>query len=176
MNFKGVVSILQKVDDKIYILEKSTLCALIVAMACLAFFTVIFRLVFHKCFVGCEDIVQNMVLWSTFLGGAIGARSNSHLNINILQTYLKKGRFKLGIDILLLAVTCVVAGFLAFSGYSFVLSQMDFGEDLPSLGMKLWVFQVILPYTFFMVCFRYLLGTLKKSAGVEDNSTEKMII
>jgi len=176
MNFKGVVNILQKVDDKIYIAEKSILCTLIVAMASLAFFTVIFRLVFHKCFVGCEDIVQNMVLWCTFLGGAIGARNNSHLNINILQTYLKKGKFKLGVDLLLLSVTCIVAGFLALSGYSFVLSQIDFGEDMPSLGMKLWVFQVILPYTFSIVCFRYFLGTLKKAAGVKDNSKEKMMI
>jgi len=173
MNFKGTVRILQKADDKIYMLEKVILCSLVIAMASLAFFIVVFRIVFHKCFVGGEDIVQNMILWCTFLGGAIGARSNRHLSINILQTYLRKGKFKFGVDILLLAVTCIVAGFLAFSGYSFVLSVMNYGENLPSLGMKLWVFQVIMPYTFLIVCFRYFLGTLKKASGVEDNSTAK---
>ena len=154
-------------------LEKVILCSLIIAMASLAFFTVVFRIVFHKCFVGGEDIVQNMVLWCTFLGGAIGARSNRHLSINILQTYLRKGKFRLGADILLLAVTCIVAGFLAFSGYSFILSEMDSGENLPSIGMKLWVFQVIMPYTFLIVCFRYFLGALKKASGVEDNIHRK---
>lgn len=164
-NSERIIGVLEKIDDKIYSVEKLFLCILLLTMALLAFSTVILQLFFKICFVGCEDIIQNMVLWCTFIGGSIGARGNRHLNINILQTYLKKENIMKLIEILLFVAVCVVGAFLAWSGYRFILSQYEFGEDLPSLGMKLWIFQVILPYVYAMLVFRYFIGALKRITG-----------
>lgn len=175
--FDKTIAILTKLDNAIFAAEKMTVYGLLLIMAALSFFSVILQVFFNTCFPGCLDLAQNMVLWCTFLGGAIGSRNNRHLNINVLQQFIRKGRVKTVVEILLFLTVAVVTGFLTYSGYRFVVSQYEFGEDLPSLGIHLWVLQIILPYTFAIVTFRYFLNTLRRIAGSSpENEEEQMML
>jgi C4-dicarboxylate transporter, DctQ subunit len=171
------IAILTRLDDTVFAAEKATVYTLLLVMASLSFFSVILRLFFNTCFPGCLDLAQNMVLWCTFLGGAIGSRNNRHLNINVLQQFIRKGRVKTIVEIILFLTVAVVAAFLTYSGYRFILSQYEFGEDLPSLGIHLWILQIILPYTFAIVTFRYFLNALRRIAGsTAENEEEQMML
>ena len=148
--------------------------SLLITMFVLAFISVISRLCFNVCFVGCIDVVQNMVLWCTFLGGSIGARKNKHLSINVFHT-LFKGRLKTIITVSLYVIVSIISAFLAWSGYRFCLSQHEFGETLPTLGVKLWKLQLILPYTFTIVSLRYLLEAIRKIRGVGTEDEDAVL-
>ena len=147
-------------------------------MFALAFISVISRLCFNVCFVGCIDVVQNTVLWCTFLGGSIGARKNGHLSINVFHTLFKGRLNKIAVPltVLLYITTSIVSAFLAWSGYRFCLSQCEFGESLPTLGINLWKLQLILPYTFTIVSLRYFLGAIKKIQGSEAGTENEGVM
>ncbi|MBU0995724.1 MAG: TRAP transporter small permease [Proteobacteria bacterium] len=174
MKIKKIISALEYIDRCLFFCEKTMIYFLLLTMAGLSFYSVILRLLFDKAFVGCTDLVQNLVLWCTFLGGSVGARYNHHLSINIFQHLVKNKKIKTIIEIILFIGVAIVSFFLAWSGYRFVSSQYEFGEDLPSLGLKLWVFQIILPYTFAMVSYQYFLQALKRMLGL--NVTEQQFI
>ena len=175
MQIDNIINRLMRIDDRVYAVEKFCLCLLLFLMVVISFFSVVSRLFFNVCSVGCIDIVQNMVLWCTFLGGSIGSRKNIHLSINVFQGILT-GRSKTIINIILYIVVSIISAFLAWSGNRFCLSQYEFGESLPSIGINIWVLQVILPYTFAIVSLRYLFSAIKLVFGIEIDDEDRQLI
>ena len=172
---KKIFGVVDKIDDSLYKIEKLLLCSLLIAMIVLAFASVVMRLFFNMYFAGIIDILQNMVLWCTFLGATIATRTNEHLSINVLYPFIDRSRYKKIIQVVLYIAVCIISAYLAWSGYRFCVSQYNFAEDLPSVGIKLWTLQVILPYAFSIVSLRYFIKAVKKIIGIEEQEVQLMI-
>ena len=85
MTSQTFFSFTDRLDNLLYKIEKFLLCFFLLMMILLSFFSVAMRLLFNLYHAGIIDILQNMVLWCTFLGGSIASRTNEHLSINIFQ-------------------------------------------------------------------------------------------
>ena len=175
MNSHTFFSFTDRLDNLLYRVEKFLLCFFLLMMILLSFSSVVMRLLFCLYHAGIIDILQNMVLWCTFLGGSIASRTNEHLSINIFQSLINKSAQKKNIQIILYIAVSITAIYLAWSGYKFCLSQFNFSEDLPSVGIKLWTLQTILPYTFFIVFFRYSIKALKGIMGMEEKEVQLIV-
>jgi TRAP-type C4-dicarboxylate transport system permease small subunit len=172
MNSQNIFSIADRVDESLYKIEKFLLCFLLTAMIMMAFTSLVMRLLFNLYSAGIIDIIQNMVLWCTFLGGSIATRADEHLNINVFQSIIYKSKYKNMIQIILYTAVGVICACLAWSGYKFCVSQFNFSEDLPSAGIKLWTLQTILPYTFFVVSIRCSIKALKGIIGIDKKEVQ----
>lgn len=163
-----MIDILRKVDRLFYNVERTLIVVFVFSMTGLVLLSILCRNVpwIGRDFPWMFELTQIMVLWCAFIGGSLASRFNRHININLFPYYLRKkprlGRF---IDALLSLVVMVVAGFLCISAYGFVKMEYEFGEILPSMGIKLWAFQTILIYIFIMVSFRYLIRSLEYIRG-----------
>jgi TRAP-type C4-dicarboxylate transport system permease small subunit len=174
-----MIAVLRKIEKMIFAVEKPFLMVLLASTVLIAFSGIIGRVFFNKDFAWIGDFLQNMVIWLAFVGGTMGSRYNKHINVDIFPVFVKdKPGLKKILDCFITLFVMCVAGFLCYSAYMFVKMEYELGEDIPTMGMKIWIFQTILIYTFATVCFRYLLRFLESVTGqplpeaVEEQAVE----
>jgi len=104
-----------------------------------------------------------MVLWLALVGAITASRENKHIKIDLLMRWLSKPLQRLAAlttDIF----TAIVTGVLAWHSWRFVQESRFYG-DLLMGDWPAWIFQLILPVGFFLICCRYVLRTINELRG-----------
>ena len=138
-------------------------------MIILTFLNVILRALYTKFNIQSVNIVLNnfdwsepfarlMVLWITFLGASLLTIDNRHIRIDLMGHFLSP--HLLSVRELIISISCAVICFFLFSASISYLS-MEMQYDTSSIiGISAWKWQVIIPFGFGVMLFRFLFNTL----------------
>jgi len=122
---------------------------------------------FHTGISGSTSIVQDLVLVTSMLGGAIAARENRLLALSSLKPLLK-GRVKSGATILSISFAAAVSAILCGASWKFFLTEKASGKVM-AYGIPVWPLELILPLGFGLVALRLILN-------VESNWKGKLAV
>lgn len=136
---------------------------LLSSLIVLASSQILLRNVFSTGLVWGDGLIRLMVLWLALVGAITASRENKHIKIDLLMRWLSKPLQRLAAlttDIF----TAIVTGLLAWHSWRFVQESRFYG-DLLMGDWPAWIFQLILPVGFFLICCRYVLRAINELRG-----------
>jgi len=133
-------------------LETAVAGAALAAMVVLPLAEMLARPLLGRGIPGAGPFVQHFTLWVGFLGAAIAAREGRLLAL-ATNTFLPPGRLREGAEIVSAAVGAGVAALLCRAGITLVNVERE-GGSIISLGVPVWVGQLVLPLSFGLIALR----------------------
>ena len=144
--------------------EDTVLVLVLGSMILLATAQIILRNFFDFGFIWADELLRMMVLWIAVAGAVAASRSDTHINIAILDRYLPR-KLALLTRVVVHAFTAGVCALITRYCYEFVRTSHEYGDVL--LGsVPAWILQAILPVGFALITWRYALFTLKETASL----------
>ena len=110
-----------------------------------------------------DGLVRLMVLWLALLGAIAASRDNRQIKIDLLSRSLSEPLQRVA-RITTDLFTAIVTGLLAWHSWRFVRESRLYGDTLLD-DWPAWVFQLILPIGFGLICYRYVLRAVQQLAG-----------
>ncbi len=138
--------------------EDALLFLLLSGLILLSTSQIVLRNIFSMGLPWADPVVRVMVLWLGLAGGIAAGRDRKQIAIDILTRVLPE-RVRRVADAIACLFTATVAGLLAWHSLRFVRDSYAFGDTLFG-GLPAWIFQVILPVGFGVLCYRYLLRAI----------------
>jgi len=115
---------------------------------------IVLRNLFTVTLMWAEPVVRMLVLWTAFLGALIAARENRHIRIDAVLRLLPDEK-RPYVDLLVNLFNAVACGSLAAIAADFVHDEHAYGMR-GALELPTWIFQLIFPLAFGVMCWRYL--------------------
>jgi len=117
------------------------------------------RNVFHEGILWADIFIRQLVLWVGFLGASLAVREAKHISIDFLPHFLPPAWGKL-IQFIVNFSTGAISGFLTWAAWRFVAFEME-GSATLFLDIPVWIFEIILPYSFCVISARFLLKSME---------------
>ena len=164
-----LISSLDTLDRTLEKFEYRLIVFLLSLMIILSFGQMVSRNLFHQALVWGDILLRQLVLWTGFLGASLAVRQNKHISIDVFSNFLPPSS-KNKVFTFTRIVTAIISGFLAWAAWSFVQFEKE-SESTLFLDLPVWLFQLILPYSFFTIAFRFLLHSTvrEKKESTQDN-------
>ena len=105
-----------------------------------------------------DPLLRILVLWIGLLGALAASRGNRQITVDVI-TRLLEGRAQSAVQALASVFTTAVCGLLAFHASRFVLMEREVGTPAVA-GLPAWLFEVVMPFAFGMICIRYALAAI----------------
>lgn len=135
-------------------LEAVIPCVLLALMTAIVVVDVVMRYVLSQPLRGAAEAATTAFVWVVFLGSAAAARDRTHVRIQLLERRLGL-RARAALDALVLTITVVVLGVVAWFGIESVMAT-GAGRRLPMLGMPLVVVFVVVPVGLLITAAHYV--------------------
>jgi len=143
--------------------EDGLLVVMLTGMILVAATQILLRNVFDTGLAWGDPLLRMMVLWLGLLGAMVATRDRNHISIDVLSRYLP-ARARRVSHLITDCFTLIVCALLAFHGARFVWQDQAAGvrvfADLPA-----WLFELIIPIGFSVICARYLLHFIMTLRG-----------
>jgi TRAP-type C4-dicarboxylate transport system permease small subunit len=146
------------------LLESTLLTILLSSLILLASSQILLRNVFSTGLAWGDGLVRLMVLWLALIGAIAASRESKQIKIDLLSRSLSEPLQKVAAVVTDL-FTAVVTGMLAWHSWRFVQDSRLYGDMLMD-DWPAWIFQLILPLGFALICYRY---TLRALSGLRGN-------
>jgi len=146
-------------------LENVLLSFLVIGLIALASIQIIMRNILSMGYPWTDSVIRLMVLWLALAGGVAASRDQKQISIDILTRELPSNVKRVA-DVIAHLFTVLVTGLLAWHSLRFVQDSYAFGDTL-MINWPAWVFQLILPLGFALICYRYFLRALREIIRVE---------
>jgi C4-dicarboxylate transporter, DctQ subunit len=150
---------LEHLDRIIGRLEQVLLGILLGAMILVAFTQIVLRNVWMTGLDWGDDLVRNLVLWTGFLGAAVATKEGKHISIDVVSRWISP-KARTGINVISDGFSLVICALLFLAALKFVSNEIQMQGRL-FLEVPSWVSQIILPFTFAVMTFRFCLRFLK---------------
>lgn len=135
---------MDKLLKPIYWLE-NTICVLtLAAVSLLVFGNVVSRYGFSYTPIWSEELSRFLVVWSIFIGVAIGVRKNQHIGVDAIIRFLPH-RLKLASEVLLNLIGIVVIGVLVFNSIEFIQHTREFEQLSPAMRIPMYIPYIAMP-------------------------------
>lgn len=157
--------ILKQVDQFLEKIEGHLIVLILSLMILLSFGQMLLRNFFDMGIVWGDTLLRQWVLWVGFLGASIAARKNKHISIEVLSN-LPSPYWNQIIKAFTRLSAGIISGFLAWAAWSFMLFEKE-SESILFLDIPVWVFQIILPYSFMIIAIRFIISGI---TGVKNNT------
>lgn len=145
------------------LLESTLLTVLLSSLILLASAQILLRNVFSIGLAWGDGLVRLMVLWLALIGAVVASRENKQIKIDFLTRFLSEPLQRVAV-VTTDVFTAIVTGMLAWHSWRFVQESRFYG-DLLMGDWPAWIFQLILPIGFFLICYRYALRVLRELLG-----------
>lgn len=143
-----IIRSLQKIEDAVLI-------GLLLLMIFMAVLQIALRNLFDAGVLWGDPLVRILVLWIGLMGAMIASRDNHHISIDILSRYLPDRTKKLT-TLIISIFTSVVCAIMTYFSLGFVM--MEKADNLMAFAtIPAWVCESIIPVSFAIISFRYLL-------------------
>ena len=164
-----LISSLYTFDRTLEKFECRLIICLLSLMITLSFGQMLSRNLFHQALVWGDILLRQLVLWTGFLGASLAIRQNKHISIDAFSSFIPANSKKKVFTLTRIA-TAIISGFLAWAAWSFVQFEKE-SESILFLDLPVWIFQIILPYSFITITFRFLLYSTKSQnkESIQDN-------
>ncbi len=137
-------------------IEESILSLFLLVMILLTCAQIILRTFFSSGISWADPFLRYLVLWTGFLGAAMATSQGKHIAMDVIG-FLIPESLQAWLRITTNLFSAVVAGFLTWSAYLFIQSEMQFGSsrllDTPS-----WIWNLIFPIAFALISLRFLMA------------------
>ena len=124
----------------------------LLVMVVLPLAEIVWRRAFGRGIPASGPIVQHLTLWVGFLGAAIAARDGKLLAL-ATGTFIPKGLWRRGADILAAAFGACAAGILGWGGWQMASIEREAGTNIGA-GIPTWIAQIVLPAAFLVIAVR----------------------
>jgi TRAP-type C4-dicarboxylate transport system permease small subunit len=160
-------SSLSSIDRTLENFECRLIVCLLFLMIILSFGQMVSRNLFHQTLVWGDILLRQLVLWTGYLGASLAVRQNKHISIDVFSNFLPIN-IKNKVFTFTRIITAIISGFLAWAAWSFVQFEKE-SESILFLDLPVWLFQIILPYSFLAISFRFLLHSIRSQKKNRHN-------
>lgn len=154
--------------------ENTVLVLLLTTMILLAVGQIVLRVFFSIGFVWADELISLTVLWIAIVASVAAARSDRHLRIDALSNFVaeKYARFPRIIVDGFAAGMCL---FLGWHAFRYIQLLREF-EDVVLTDVPAWIAFAIIPISFVLMAYRFLLLAGKGVLSVisDDTDTESV--
>ncbi len=144
------------------VLKKSEIALLVLifgALVILAFAQVVARNLLGSGFSWGDIVVRQLVVWAGFLGAAIAASENRHLNLSVVEKILSP-RMTALVGMFTKGFAMLVCLYFARESWIFVMMEKASGEEvLPFLSV--WLAAIIIPVGYALLAFHFLIKAVE---------------
>ncbi len=135
--------------------ENAALVMLLGALMLLAVGQIAMRIFFSFGFIWADELIKLFVLWIALVASVAASRSDRHLRIDVLSHFVaaKYARFPRIIVDLFAGIIC---GVLAWQSWRYLQLTIEF-EDTVLVDLPAWIAYGLLPLSFVLMCYRFLL-------------------
>ena len=158
--------ILKQIDRFLEQIEGHLIVFLLSLMIFLSFGQMLLRNLFDMGIIWGDTLLRQWVLWLGFIGASIAARNDKHISIEVFSN-LSSHAWKRYIKVFTSIIAAIISGFLTWAAWSFMIFEKE-SESLLFLDIPVWIFQVILPYSFLVIALRFIISGVE-SAFFENN-------
>lgn len=165
----GKTSVLARLDRYGRFIENAFLIALLGGMMLLAVAQIVLREVFNTGFVWAGELLKLMVLWLTMIAAIAACRDNRHIRIDALSHVLPDKAMRVSrvvVDLFAAAVCAVIA----WHAWRYLQLEIEFGDTV-LIDTPAWIAHVVIPVSFAIVSYRYLVSATRKALGYDDDSS-----
>ena len=149
-------------------LESFLIISLFSLMIVLSFGQMISRNIFNQALIWGDTLLRQLVLWTGFLGASLAVQKNKHISIDIFLNFLPS-KLKRIIFIFTRFATSIICSFLAWASWSFVSLEKE-SQSILFLDLPTWIFLLILPYSFIVMSFRFLLNSFGSKSDISNQT------
>jgi TRAP-type C4-dicarboxylate transport system permease small subunit len=149
----------ERIDEILGKLEQILLGILLVSMIFVAFIQIVLRNALSTGLAWGDGLVRNLVLWTGFIGAAVATKEGKHISIDAVSRWISPKK-RIGMEIITNGFSLSVCALLTFAALKFVINDFQM-KSLIFRGVPSWVSEVILPFTFGVMTFRFCLRFLK---------------
>jgi len=110
----------------------------------LVFGNVISRYGFSYTPIWSEELSRFLVVWSIFIGVAIGVRKNQHIGVDAIIRFLPH-KLKLASEVLLNLIGVVVIGILVYNSFEFIQHTREFEQLSPAMRIPMYIPYIAMP-------------------------------
>ncbi len=154
-----IVRFLRQIDGCLAKLESGFITLILSLMIFLSFGQVILRNFFNESILLGDIFLRQMVLWVGFTGASLATRERRHIAIDFLPNILP-ATWQQSIGIFTKFCAAVICIFLAQAAWSFVAYERE-AESVLFLNLPVWIFQIVLPYSFIVITLRFILSAFE---------------
>lgn len=166
----GPMKILKFIDQIIEKVEAYSLILSLFVMVLVSFSQVILRNFFHSALPFGDGLTRALVLWSGFIGASLAVKEGKFINVDVFNRMLSEKWRKIS-RVIVYFFSVGVCFFLGYAGTLFVLSEKE-SATMSQLGLPTWILVVIIPLTFYFLCFRFTIKALGLMMGDELEKAE----
>ncbi len=148
-------SLLNRLFQYTITVEDSLLVIMLSTMIVVASVQILLRNVWGTGLGWADPLLRILVLWVALLGAMVATRENNHITIDILSRYLPRRGKQLS-QLITNLFTSVVCGILAFHSARFVIQDYE-AEVIAFYAVPAWLFELIIPFGFAVICLRFAL-------------------
>ena len=152
-------------------IEDSILVLILSAMVLLAVFQIISRNLFSEGEVWIDPLLRMLVLWVGLTGAIVAARTNHHIRIDVFVRFFPRSLLPF-IERLVYLFTISVCSLVAWHAARFVYSEFEYGT-IAFGSIPAWLTALIIPISFLLIAFRYLLLMLSPVSTGEGIEPER---
>lgn len=163
-------TLLSRLDHAGRLAENAALLLLLSLLIVLAVGQIVLREVFETGVIWADELVRLLVLWLAMIGSIAACRDNRHIRIDALSHVLPErgmAAVRLIVD-LFAAGVCAV---LAWQAWRYLQLEIEF-DDSVLVDVPAWVAHVVVPFSFAVLAYRFLVLVAEDATGLRRQPTE----
>jgi TRAP-type C4-dicarboxylate transport system permease small subunit len=146
-------------DEAIGRVEQVLLIVFLGFIVLVAFLQIVLRNFFFTGLDWGDSLVRNLVLWIGFIGATLATKEGKHINIDAVSRWLPSLGKNLVALITHLFSFCICC-LLTYAAIKFIKNEVQMAK-LTFLSIPAWVPELILPFTFILMTFRFGLRSFR---------------
>jgi TRAP-type C4-dicarboxylate transport system permease small subunit len=125
-------------------IENTIAVASMATVSLLVFGNVVSRYGFSYTPIWSEELSRFLVVWSIFIGVAIGVRKNQHIGVDAIIRFLPH-KLKLASEVLLNLIGVVVIGILVYNSLEFIQHTREYEQLSPAMRIPMYIPYIAMP-------------------------------
>ena len=162
------MKLIKQIDKAIAKVEILFITVILSVIIILSFGQLVLRNIFNESIFWADIFLRQMVLWLGFIGASLAARDHRHIAIDFLPNILPSSWLK-PIQALTKICAAVISIFLSQAAWRFVEYERE-AESILLLNYPVWVFQIVLPYSFVLLTIRFILSAIEDLLPILEKS------
>lgn len=160
------LALLSTLDRWGRISENALLIGLLGSMMLLSVAQIVLREVFNTGFVWAGELLKLMVLWLAMIAAIAACRDNRHIRIDALSHVLPERAVRatrVVVDLFAAGVCAVVA----WQAWRYLQLEIEY-EDKVLIDTPAWVAHIVIPASFALMAYRFVVGAVRKAVGSDE--------
>lgn len=168
----GLVAAVARLEQFGRQLESIALVTMLSGMIVLAVGQIVLREVFGTGIIWADELLKLMVLWLAMVGSIAACRDDRHIRIDVLSHLLPDWLVNMT-RVLVDVFAAVVCAVVAWHAWRYLQLEIEF-EDVVLVDTPAWIAHVVVPLSFALLSYRFVVLAAKKIVGAMAGDNEQI--